>query len=232
MGSRTSHAGAAEGHAVFTQKSVLREYAELILTFLLFVVFARAFVVQQSEIPSGSMEDTILIGDYILVNRFVYAPAATALERTLLPLRAPERGDIIVFKHPPEPERDFIKRVIGLPGDTVEVRRGIVHVNGVALDEPYINELYRAPDDFGPITVDDDSYFVMGDHRNRSADSREWGLVDRRLVKGRAFAILFSTGAPPPPGTDAETVTVTSLFRKLYNLAFHSRWDRALRLIR
>jgi len=232
VGSRTGFSDGTATAASPAGKSVVRDYAELILTFLLFVVFARCFVLQQSEIPSGSMEDTILIGDYILVNRFVFSPTPSAAGRALLPVREIERGDVIVFKHPPAPERDFIKRVIGLPGETVELRRGVLYVDGAEIDEPYIDELYRSADDYGPLLVPPDHYFVLGDHRNRSADSREWGLVPRELVKGRAICVLFSTNAPPPPGTSGETVTVTSLGRKLYNLAFHSRWARALHAIR
>ena len=217
------------------KKSVVREYTEVILRLRADHHLPRTFVAfQQSEIPSGSMEDTILIGDYILVNRMIYAPARSALERVLLPRREIRRGDIVVFKNPKEPERDFIKRVTGLPGDTLEVRDGVLWINGRALDEPYLNPLYRPADPhdpFGPVTVEPGNYFMMGDHRNNSTDSRVWGPVPRELVKGRAFLILFSTGAPGQGGQPAEKVTLISLVQKLYNLVFHSRWDRAFRTI-
>src|SRR5262245_18443375 len=148
----------------------------------MFVVFTRAFIFQQSKIPSGSMEDTLLIGDYIMVNRYIYSPATSALERTLLPARDIRRGDVIVFKFPETPEIDYIKRVIGLPGDTVEIRRGYVYVNGEKLDEPYVKDAYRQQDSRDPFPVPADNYWVMGDHRDRSADSRVWGFVPRDLV--------------------------------------------------
>lgn len=212
------------------QKGIVREYVEVILVCVLFIVFVRGFVFQQSEIPSGSMEDTILVGDYILVNRFVYAPTSFDWERRLLPVRELRRGEIVVFKNPEEPERDFIKRVAGVPGDRVELRNGILYVNDIAVDEPYINPLYRFGD-YGPEVVRPGHYFLLGDHRNRSKDSRSWGQAPKELIKGRAFMILFSTSAPPPAGRPAEQVTLRSLLQKLYNLAFHSRWDRAFRTI-
>ncbi len=213
-------------------KSTLREYAETILVCSLVFVFLRAFVFQQSEIPSGSMEDTVLPGDYILVNRFVYAPTAAAWERELLPVRDIERGDLIVFMHPDEPERDFIKRVIGLPGETLEVREGYVQVDGRTLDEPYVNPLYRTRQSHPLVRVPPGEYFVMGDHRNNSADSRSWGTVPRQLVKGRAFLILLSTSAPQAPGEQAGQVTIGSTLRKFWHIALYGRWGRALRLIR
>jgi len=232
MGTRT---GYADGDPRVTPgpgpKSTLREYAETILLCVLVFVFLRGFVFQHSEIPSGSMEDTVLPGDYILVNRFLYAPTSFDLERALLPLRPVERGDLVVFRHPIEPERDYIKRVIGLPGETVEMRGGYVFVDGVPLDEPYLDPLYRAPDAFPPRRVPDDEYFLLGDHRNDSADSRVWGTVPGYLIKGRAILVLFSTAAPPAGGEPGK-VTVGSTLRKVWYILFRSRWDRALRPIR
>ena len=212
-------------------KSALRDYVETLLICVIFVIFARGFVAQQSEIPSESMEDTLLVGDYVLVNRFLHASAPTGLERLLLPLREIERGEVIVFKHPDEPEKDYIKRVIGLPGDRVEIRRGRPFVNGEPLDEPYLNELYRIGDNQPPVDVPPGEYFVMGDHRNHSFDSRAWGTVPRELVRGRAFLILLSTSAPPADEEDPGKVTLSSLPKRLWNLTFRARWDRALRWI-
>ena len=232
MGTRT---GFATGDPRVTAgpgpKSAAREYVDTILICVLLFVFLRAFAFQHSEIPSGSMEDTVLPGDYILVNRFLYAPSSFALERTLLPIRGVERGDLVVFRHPVEPERDFIKRVIGLPGETVELRDGIVYVDGARLDEPYIDPLYRARDAFPAARVPDGEYFLLGDHRNDSADSRVWGTVPLHLIKGRAILVLFSTAAPPAEAEPGK-VTVRSTLRKLWYIAFRSRWDRALLRIR
>ena len=119
------------------RKGVLRDYFETIVICVIFVIFARAFVFQQSKIPTGSMIPTLLIGDYIMVNKFLYSPSATSLEKALFPVRDIERGDIIVFKYPEEPEKDYIKRVIGLPGEFVEIRNKTVYIDGVPLEEEY-----------------------------------------------------------------------------------------------
>jgi signal peptidase I len=233
VGSRTGHNTDSEVFAPEVRpKSILREYVETFLICIIFVLFARCFVCLQSEIPTGSMEDTLLVGDFLLVNRFLYAPTSFEIEKKLLPTREVRRGEIVVFKHPPQPEIDFIKRVIALPGETVEIRRGRPLIDGRPLDEPYINELYRLADSYGPVEVPAGQYFVMGDHRNSSRDSREWGFVPAELIKGRAFMILASTGAPPDPAEPPGKVTLKSLPRKLWNLAFKSRWDRALQPIR
>lgn len=118
-------------------KGIVRDYFETIVICVIFVVFARAFVFQQSKIPTGSMIPTLLVGDYIMVNKFTYAPTGGTLERALLPIRDIERGDIIVFKYPEEPEKDYIKRVIGLPGEFIEIRDKTVYINGAPLDEAY-----------------------------------------------------------------------------------------------
>ena len=251
MGSRVTAPENAEVAEQPHVKSWVREYAETILICVIFVIFCRAFVFQQSEIPSGSMEDTILEGDYILVNRFQYAPAMFAWERALLPSREIRRGDIVVFKRPAEPETDYIKRVIGLPGESIEVHRDYVWVDGKFLDEPYVGPLYRrggnargtanwATDQPAPVPrsrfpegrIPQDHYLMMGDHRNRSSDSREFGPVHKEAIKGRAFMILFSTRAKHPPGTQPGMVTVGSLGRKIINLVFRNRVDRAFAPIR
>ena len=130
------------------RKSVVREYFESICVAVILAFFVRTFVVQAFKIPSGSMEPNLLIGDHLLVNKFVFAPAMTSLERALLPIDPIRRGDIIVFKYPEDPSRDFIKRVIGLPGDTIEMRNKKVYVNGKALDEPYAHFIYPPDEAF------------------------------------------------------------------------------------
>lgn len=215
-------------------KSLARDYLETILVCVIFVVFSRAFVFQQSKIPSGSMRDTLLEGDYIMVNRFVYAPTDWTWERALLPVRDPRRGDVIVFKQPQEPETDYIKRLIGLPGDVVELRAGHVWVNGQKLDEPYVQNAYRhhGTVNFGPVAVREGHYFVMGDHRDQSYDSRDWGQVHRDLVKGRALLIWYSfpeDGDENGPGVRRQ---VRSVFEKLVFFFPRSRWGRCFDLIR
>jgi signal peptidase I len=230
VGSRTGFTDAREV-AGAPRRSVLREYVEVILVCVIVVVFLRSFVFQQSEIPSGSMEDTLLVGDYIIVNRFLYAPTSFDWERRLLPIREPRRGDVVVFKKPQEPELDFIKRVVGVPGDRVELRQGHLFVNGSPVDEPYLNGLYRTRGSFGPVEVEPGRYLLFGDHRNSSSDSRAWGSVPAHLLKGRAAWILLSTNPRPDDRYSPGKVTLRSLARKLFNLVFNARWDRAFRPI-
>src|SRR5918999_13050 len=124
------------------QKSTSREYFESIVVAVVLALFIRTFVVQAFKIPTGSMEPNLLVGDHLLVNKFVFAPAASDLERAVLPMRQIRRGDVVVFKFPEEPERDFIKRVIGLPGETVELRSRQLFINGQKLDESYAHYLF------------------------------------------------------------------------------------------
>jgi len=192
MGSRTGFTDQREDETPIYTKGVVREYVEVILVCVIFILFARHFVFQQSEIPSGSMEDTILIGDYILVNRWAYAPVSFEWERALLPSREIRRGDVIVFKQPQTPERDYIKRVIGIPGDRVTLAGGEVWVNGERMDEPYVESVDRSSS--LSVEVSPGSYFVLGDNRPRSSDSREFGLVREDHVRGRVDLRLWPLG--------------------------------------
>ena len=226
-------------------KSTLREYFESIVVAVILALFIRTFVVQAFKIPTGSMEQNLLIGDHLLVNKFVFSPTATDAERSLLPVTSINRGDVIVFKYPEDPERDFIKRVIGLPGDVVEVRHKRVYIDGRPLDEPYVYYL-RPPsaaaspfgvadlrEQYGPVTVPPSEYFVMGDNRDNSQDSRYWGFLPRDLVKGRALIIYWSYES----GTDELYATGSgSVIRRLWSgitdFFTHSRWERFLHPIR
>ena len=189
------------------QKSTLREYFESILVAVVLALFVRTFVFQAFKIPTGSMKPNLLVGDHLIVNKFIFAPAVMGLERMLLPMRSIERGDIIVFKFPEEPERDFIKRVIGLPGDTLELKNQTVFVNDRPLDEPYAHSLFPPAGEgqtdvfdlrrkYGPVTVPDGHYFMMGDNRDDSQDSRFWGFLPQSYVKGRALFIYWSFDTP------------------------------------
>ena len=177
------------------------------------------------------MEDTLLIGDYIMVNRYVFSPATTAWEKALLPVRDVRRGDVIVFKFPAEPEVDYIKRVIGLPGDTLEIRRGVVYANGQRVDDPFVKEAYRLPDTFEPFTVPEGRYWVMGDHRDRSSDSRVWGYVPRELIKGRALLIWWSYAEGPNDINLRGMDQLKAIGSKIAHLVTRSRWSRCFTLI-
>jgi signal peptidase I len=175
-----------------------RRYGSIVTTVCLFLL-ARAFVVQAFEIPSGSMMDTLLVGDYILVNKFLYGPEIPFTDWHLPGMRDPRRGDVIVFRYPRDESRDFIKRVIGVGGDTVQVQGEDVYVNGRLLDEGYVRRGWTGPTGgcgylYGctPIVVPPDSYFVLGDNRDNSQDSRYWGFVRRGEVVGGAFLIYWS----------------------------------------
>jgi signal peptidase I len=185
------------------KKSTGREYFESIVIAVILALFIRTFVVQAFKIPTGSMENNLLIGDHLLVNKFVFAPTAFPIESTLLPIQQIQRRDVLVFKYPEDPERDFIKRVIGLPGDTLEVRNKRVFINGKAIDEPYVSFLLPPRDggegnsldvrvQYGPVTVPPDHYFMMGDNRDNSEDSRYWGFLPRHYVKGKALMVYWS----------------------------------------
>jgi signal peptidase I len=199
---QTVSAPAADTRAAPRRKSLVREYVEAIAIAILLALVIRTFVVQAFTIPSGSMMDTLLVGDYILVNKFLYGPELPFTDAHLPGLRAPQRGDIIVFKYPQDEKRDFIKRIIGIPGDTVQVRGNQVLVNGKPLDEPYV-KVGAARPHLGaqfcgyafacePTVVPPQSYFVMGDNRDNSQDSRYWGFVKRDKIKGKAFLIYWS----------------------------------------
>lgn len=186
------------------RKSAIREYSEAIIIALVLALFIRTFIVQAFKIPSGSMIKTLLVGDHILVNKFIFGPRvdiASWVNFRLFPLKKPERGDVIVFLEPMERKRDFIKRVIGLPGETVQVVNRKVYINGEPLDEDayayYSNPRFMPGlDDFGPYTVPENSYFMMGDNRENSQDSRVWGPVSFDLIKGKAFLIYWSWNSP------------------------------------
>ncbi len=182
------------------KKSRLRENLEAVGVAILLALFIRTFVVQAFKIPSGSMKPTLQIGDHILVNKFIYGVKLPFFEKTLIPVKHPRHGDVIVFRYPVEPDKDFIKRVIGLPGDIIEIRDKKVFVNhrplhpdhGVHTDPHILPERMNQRDNFGPITVPQGSYFVMGDNRDNSYDSRFWGGVEEKAIRGEAFIIYWS----------------------------------------
>jgi signal peptidase I len=227
------------------KKSVVREYFESIVIAVILALFVRTWVVQAFKIPTGSMENNLLIGDHLLVNKFIFGPTPLAIGRAVLPVRPVHRGDIVVFKYPDEPDRDFIKRVIGLPGETIELKNKKVYVNGQPLDEPYVHFLtppssdyqevtsYDVRERFGPVTVPAEQYFVMGDNRDNSQDSRYWGFLPRGNVKGKAVLIYWSYESGREDYVDEGLATT---IKRMGSVVAHfftkTRWERLFRQIR
>ncbi|MCX6566607.1 MAG: signal peptidase I [Candidatus Aminicenantes bacterium] len=214
-------------------KSVFREYFELIVETAVFVFFVMTFVVQAFQIPTGSMEPTLLVGDFLLVNKFVYDNGTPPIDRILLPRREIKRKDIIVFKFPNNLSKDYVKRAIGLPGEKIEIRDKQVFVNDQPLDEAYKVHIFNnnensIRDNFGPVTVPPDQLFAMGDNRDNSEDSRYWGFVPLSYIKGRPWVIYFSYEA------EKNAYKKTSLgdrLKKLVQFIPKARWGRMLKII-
>ncbi len=204
-----------------SRKSVAREYAEAIIVAIILAFTIRVFVVQAFKIPSGSMIPTLEIGDHILVSKLSYGlqwptdctfklnfpPATCATSKTFVVFDDPQHGDVVVFRYPGDEEKDYIKRIVGTPGDKVEIRNKVVYVNGVAVDDAaytqrvdlaMVDGAISPRDTFGPVSVPADSYFVMGDNRDQSSDSRFWGFVKREKIRGKAFRIYWSWSGQGP----------------------------------
>jgi len=181
-------------------QSKIWDWTKSILIALVLALFIRAFIVQAYKIPSGSMIPTLLIGDYLLVNKLAYGIRNPIKNDFIYFRKLPERQEIVVFTYPLNKKLDFIKRVIGLPGDTVEIVNKKVYVNGKLLKEPYVQfndpEIYPKEvsprDNYGPVKVPPGYIFVLGDNRDQSYDSRFWGFVPINYIKGRALIIYFS----------------------------------------
>ena len=181
-------------------KSKMQEYIEAIIIAILIAVFIKTFVIAAYKIPSRSMVPTLLIGDHLLVNKFIYGVKIPYFRKTLIPVTDPQRGDIVVFIYPNDRSKDFIKRVIGTSGDKIEIKNKKIFLNGkeysdahgIYSDSVIYPGAMQPRDNFGPVTVPPESLFVMGDNRDESADSRYWGFVDLKDVEGKAFIIYWS----------------------------------------
>jgi signal peptidase I len=217
------------------QKSTLREYTESILIAAILALFIRTFVFQAFKIPTGSMEDNLLVGDHILVNKFIYGPRATSLEEWLLPIRPLERQDVIVFRAPQEPDKDFIKRTMGLPGENVVVEGGEVVIDGQPIDDPGANHKESRGsfhDTREPVDVPAGEYFVMGDNRENSRDSRYWGTVPRSHIKGKAMLVYWSYEAEEQPYDSAGiSDSLTQFGNVILHFFTRTRWERTLKVI-
>lgn len=229
------------------QRTVLREYLEALLVAAIFLGFSNTFVLKTFYIPSGSMEDTLLVGDHLFVNRFIYGSTSTAVEEAVLPRRDIRRGDIVIFRSVEEPTIDLVKRCIAIGGDEVRVVDKELYVNQeLVVDDDFAlhrdprifppNSPYRearARDNFGPLTVPEDHLFCMGDNRDFSYDSRYWGAVPMHYVKGRAFLIYWSFGGETPDGTwQGWGPRLRQLANTALGFVTKTRWSRTLRLIR
>jgi signal peptidase I len=233
-----------EEAALEFNKSTVREYFESIVVTAIIALFAMTFVIQAYKIPTSSMENNLLIGDHLLVNKFVYGLHSGFLSH-LLPYKEPKRGDVIVFKYPGDPDIAYVKRLIGLPGETIEMADNIIYITRydnvlkkVVRETLKENYTYYDPErtgdsGFAPVNIPPDRYFAMGDNRNNSADSRYWGFVPRDNLLGKAIVIYWSFE------TDRNEYKKTSIMERLKqfydvirNFFSKTRWQRTFKIIR
>lgn len=231
--------------------STLREYYEALLIAAIFLGFSNTFVIKTFFIPSGSMEDTLLIGDHLFVNRYIYG-AGSEPARSWTPARDVRRGDVVIFRSPEEPENDLVKRCIGLPGDRIRIERKELFVNGQRVEDDLYtkhedphriipNREYikrreaRLRDNFGPFTVPEGEYFFLGDNRDSSYDSRFWlkNTVPRHFIKGRAFLIYWSNGGETSDGKwSSWQDKLAQLGKTVMEFPMRTRWRRTFHLVR
>jgi signal peptidase I len=230
------------------KRSTTREYLEALIIAGIFLGFTNTFVVKTFFIPSASMEETLLIGDHLFVNRFIFGTALSAPERKMLPLRPVRRGDIVIFRSPEKPRIDMVKRCVGLPGDEVRILEKDLYINGQWVDDASytwhrdprvfpdrsgVPDSARRRDNFGPFTVPEDHYFCLGDNRDQSYDSRFWGPVPAHFVKGRAFMIYWSFGGETSDGVwRGWGYKLRQLSRTAIGFVQNSRWRRTFHVIR
>lgn len=222
---------------------LLREYLEAVLVAVIFALFVKAFLFEAYQIPSGSMEQNLLVGDHVVVDKLVWAPRGLPWG-PILPRREILRGDVVVFRGPEDPDRDFVKRAVAFGGESVEIRAKRLRVNGVERDEPYV--VHRDPalltgrvvpaslrgrDELAPRTLPAGTFFALGDNRDESRDSRSWGPVSRHLVKGRALLVYWSVRPPPEPFAGRGAAV-----RRVLDGAIHffsrTRWERTMHVVR
>ncbi len=244
------------------RRPILIELLELLVTALVLALFVRTFLFQAFSIPSGSMEQGLLVGDKILVNKFIYSQQGPTWLSGLLPTRPVQRGDVVVFRYPLDPDRNFVKRCVAQPNDTVELAQRRLLINGTEVDESgythytddriyprnvALPDALRTRDNYGPYTLPPESYFCLGDNRNNSNDSRHWGTVPAANVKGRGWLIYWSNARhqdpPSPIASNQELGGSTKTAEKAAEEATEtnrappgktsgSRWDRILKLVR
>ncbi len=229
------------------EHGIIREYFELIVETAIYVFFVITFIAQSFLIPTGSMEDTLLIGDHLFVNKFIYANTVFSWEKKILPIKDIERGDIVVFRFPEDPTKDFVKRTIGLPGESLKIVNKKVFINGIPLKEPYVyhkdNNIYSKDntifeeyirrDNFEINYIPQGYYFVMGDNRDNSLDSRYWGPLKRSYIKGRPWVIYWSYKASKGQYlVKGAGNQLKNMINSLLHFFTKTRWKRTLKLIR
>jgi signal peptidase I len=181
--------GRSKDHAP-RKKSIIREYVEIITMAVVLAFFVRSFFIQAFKIPSESMEETLLVGDFLFANKLIYGPKFPFVAKRLPCVRDPKPGDIIIFKYPGDKKTDYIKRCVAVEGQTVELKGRTLYVDGVPRGEGYTK--YYHGSYYGPYTVPEGHIFMMGDNRDNSADSRVWGPLPKNLILGKAMFIYFS----------------------------------------
>jgi len=229
------------------RKSAAREWLESLVFSLIFVFFFTNFIAQATQVPTESMKPTILVGDHFFLDKFAFPANYPQFMNKVLPTREIRRGEIVAFKSPGDPKVPFIKRVIGLPGETLEIRDKTVYINGKELEESYkhfidpniyergsgIPSDYIARDNFGPKVIPPNSYFMMGDNRDNSNDSRFWGVVDGKMVIGKPLFIYWSYDAPP---YDPRSKTILEHAQEYISVAVNffskTRWGRTGKILR
>lgn len=236
-----------------SKRSELRQYLEALLIAAIFLGFSNTFVVKTFYIPSGSMRETLEIGDHLFVNRYAFGPMASKLERWLTPARDVRRGDVVIFRSLEEPKNDLVKRCIGLPGDEILIIDKQLFINRQKVDDSSYtihrdsqikprppaqgnrqgSYAYSVRDNFGPVVVPADHYFFLGDNRDESYDSRFWGFVPRHYVKGRAFVIYWSYGGEVSDGSwRGWKNKTTEVAHTVVGFFTNTRWERSFHLVR
>ncbi|MCY4027634.1 MAG: signal peptidase I [Acidobacteria bacterium] len=211
-----------------------RTLAARLVLVVVAALFVRTWVAQSFSVPSGSMEPSLLAGDFVLVDRFVFGPTLAGAEHALLPGRTVRRGDVVVARLPADPRRHLVKRVVGLPEETLALRGATVYIDGAPLDEPYLSRPPHRGDGFGPVTIPARHYFVLGDNRDLSQDSRLWGPLPHESFTGRVVATYWSSAPPEvvalPAGGPAESLRRRA--RAAARFLRETRWNRVLRPVR
>ena len=228
-----------------SETTILRDYSEALLIAIIFLNFARIFLFQAFRIPSGSMADHLLVGDHIVVNKFVYAPTGGPLLGGLGGFKEIRRGDIVVFRYPKDRRADFVKRVVGMPGEEIAIRDKKVLINGRELAEPYVRfsdsntlpydpagrEPWRSRDQISPLIIPAGCYFVMGDNRDVSHDSRFWGPVKRELIRGKALLVYWSYDGNPSARGSGRAARAKELLDVATHFISKTRWERTFLVI-